>query len=65
MTRSLSSSAMAPRLRRRKETEDEDAALLKLGSGAHYLSVFVFVVEHPIQSLITLVVCSSLKSSTY
>ena len=56
---------MAPRLRRRKETEDEDAALLKLGSGAHYLSVFVFVVEHPIQSLITLVVCSSLKSSTY
>ena len=30
---------MAPRLRRRKETEDEDAALLKLGSGACYSSI--------------------------
>lgn len=30
---------MAPRLRRRKETEEEDAALLKLGSGAFCPSI--------------------------
>lgn len=27
---------MAPRLRRRKETEEEDAAQLKLGSGVYF-----------------------------